>query len=420
MHTAARLLAVAALAGTVGCTAQASLPGSTYHTDGGTGHFGGGPGGGGGTSGVCGTAASFGTDALDLCINNNCCGSFDACHADAACAACLTNPGGSGCATNTAFSTFNACAVNSCGTSGGGGGGGGGAGGGGSGICGSGASFGDATVDTCVNANCCSSFNPCFADTACQACLADPTATGCSSNTKLTAFASCLSTNCNSGGGGGGGGGGTTDVCGSGASTGNATTDACLTASCCTPFNACIADTACTACLGNPTATGCSTNTKLTAFSSCASTNCSGGGGGGGGGGTGGICGSSYTIDTTTDACLSQYCCTSFDACVANTTCLACETGSTTTGCSSNAQMTAFEDCASTNCGGGGGGTCATGHFGDPTFESCVNASCCSPLDACVANTACLSCISASSPPSSCGSNSLYTAWSDCLTANGC
>jgi hypothetical protein len=31
-----------------------------------------------------------------------------------------------------------------------------------------------------------------------------------------------------------------------------------------------------------------------------------------------------------------------------------------------------------------------------------------------------LSCISASSPPSSCGSNSLYTAWSDCLTANGC
>jgi hypothetical protein len=63
-------------------------------------------------------------------------------------------------------------------------------------------------------------------------------------------------------------------ICGSELSTGSEGRDACLTASCCDSFNACVADNDCQACLTNAMAPGCDQNTLLDAFDACETANC--------------------------------------------------------------------------------------------------------------------------------------------------
>ena len=248
----------------------------------------------------------------------------------------------------------------------------GGGGGGGGTICGDEPGFGDATFDACINSYCCPSFLACVADAACAACLENPSGAGCTTNALATAFDTCIANSCDGGGGGGGGG---TGICGSGESSGDATVDACLSASCCAQFDACDANAACVACFENWTA-ACDSNPTATALDDCWGSCDSGGGGGGtvecgdgycdspetaascpadcdggGGGGGTGICGSgASTGDATLDACLSASCCPEFLACDVNAACVACFEN-WTAACDSNAAATALDDCWYYSCG---------------------------------------------------------------------
>ncbi len=66
-------------------------------------------------------------------------------------------------------------------------------------------------------------------------------------------------------------------------------------------------------------------------------------------GGSTGNCGLEST-DATCNACLTSSCCSEGAACANNQTCLDCITGSTTTGCSSNAAYNDFASCLTDNC----------------------------------------------------------------------
>lgn len=231
-----------------------------------SGNDGGGGGGDGGGTGLCGTSASTGDATVDGCLGAHCCPSFNACYADTACVACLANPSGAGCSSNTKYAAFDTCWTDNCDTSGGGGGGGG------TGtLCGTTESTGDVTVDACLDSHCCTPFDACYSDASCQGCMYGQ-GTSCTGNSKFRAFDSCWSSNCDSGGGGGG----TTanGVCDSGESTGDTTTDACLSASCCTEFNACYSRTSCQPCLFDSTLRGCGSNSRYLDFDDCWSTYC--------------------------------------------------------------------------------------------------------------------------------------------------
>lgn len=108
---------------------------------------------GGGGSGICDTGLSFGDEAIDACLTENCCDEFHAC-SDAdpqACIDCLNGDGGPLC------DPAAACLEEFCtGT--------------GSQICDTGLSFGDEAVDTCLGDACCAEFQACVADDP-QACI---------------------------------------------------------------------------------------------------------------------------------------------------------------------------------------------------------------------------------------------------------
>ena len=244
--------------------------GSVVNPGGGGGGSGSDAGSGGGTTGtgICGTDAATGDATLDACLDSMCCPSFTACYGDSVCLACLADPAGAGCSSNNLFLAFDTCWANSCDTGGGGGT---------AGTCCDAGCFGT-TCDDYINANCCSSLDACLADSTCNTCLtsASPPAT-CDSNALLAAFGECVcggsgaTTSCAAEcGGSSGGGGGTTGngVCDSGESTGDTTVDACLSASCCTEFDACFAETSCVDCMYGA-GTGCSSNDTYLAFDDC-------------------------------------------------------------------------------------------------------------------------------------------------------
>jgi hypothetical protein len=243
---------------------------------------------------------------------------------------------------------------------------GGGGGGGTAGTCCAAGCFGDA-CDGYINSYCCNSLDACLADTACNACLTSSSATGCDTNALFAAFAQCVcggagATNecaaeCG-GSSGGGGGGGTAGTCCDSGCFGDSC-DGYINSYCCGSLDACLADTACYDCLTSDTATGCDTNALFGAFADCvcggagATNECAAecGGSSGGGGTTGnGVCDSGEsTGDTTVDACLSQSCCTQFDACFNNASCVDCMYGAGT-GCSSNSTYLAFDNCWTQYC----------------------------------------------------------------------
>lgn len=118
-------------------------------------------------------------------------------------------------------------------------------------------------------------------------------------------------------------------ICNSGLTSGSDGEDACLSASCCDAFNACVADTTCNGCLTNAMAPGCDASAELDAFNTCADTNCKTN-----------VCDNGITFtDMNMDpafACIScasdagNACCTPLDTCVGDgsqaavTDCLTC------------------------------------------------------------------------------------------------
>ncbi len=130
-----------------------------------------------------------------------------------------------------------------------------------------------------------------------------------------------------------------------------------------------------------------------------------GGGADGGldGGDDTGVCGSDFHFLTGASECATRSCCASFDPCLADGACRAClDTG---TGCSSDPLFAAAMACLASTCptnfcGSGVG----VGGSSDPVACAlCVNANCCTELDACLGGTgepeinACLACLTEAS-----------------------
>lgn len=146
-------------------------------------------------------------------------------------------------------------------------------------------------------------------------------------------------------------------ICRSGLTTGSDVSDACLSASCCAPFIACLDDGSCEACLLGP-GSGCASNTLFRAFEDCLDENCADQ-----------ICDAGITFSDGNgnpaidcNICASDFCCSPLAACVGTSTpaeiedCLECiqdATGSACTGHSTTVQNGAsqFNTCVANNCG---------------------------------------------------------------------
>jgi hypothetical protein len=145
-------------------------------------------------------------------------------------------------------------------------------------------------------------------------------------------------------------------ICTSGQATADEKCAACVggDAGCCKAVTDCAADATCTGCTATPTGTGCDTNTLFQALNTCFDTTC-------GPKCVSSICGSQlgYTGSNSCNYCLTQQCCTPFDACQNDTTCKACLMGTgDKTACASNTLFKAFTDCrdtpGATTCGDSG------------------------------------------------------------------
>jgi hypothetical protein len=131
--------------------------------------------------GVCMSAVTFDGDVFDGCLDANCCTDINPCIADMDCSTCLdAGPGGPGCDTNALYQTFLTCFDDSCASQ----------------ICGTDLAFGSPNLNTCLNGACCTTFNVCELDTACNACLQDPMGTGCDALQIFLDFQVCRDTEC--------------------------------------------------------------------------------------------------------------------------------------------------------------------------------------------------------------------------------
>jgi hypothetical protein len=145
---------------------------------------------------------------------------------------------------------------------------------------------------------------------------------------------------------GGGGAPPGAGVCGTDLSFQEAVVDGCLSANCCTTFDPCVDDAACTACLEDPMGAGCAENALYTAFTTCRDDNC-----------PLTICDSDLSNSSQTSgpllnfhACLNDACCASFTPCADDTDCNACLLDPTLEVCATNPLFTAFTDCRDLNC----------------------------------------------------------------------
>ena len=141
-------------------------------------------------------------------------------------------------------------------------------------VCDTPATKPDQTCAECLGTKgtCCGDYTACVNDQTCVDCYNDPTIAGCDTNALYQAVATCEGTTC--------GESCTFDICGSGLGYSIASCNYCLTQQCCTQFDACQGDAACTACLGAPTGAGCDTNTAFIAFTQCRDVTCKAGCGG--------------------------------------------------------------------------------------------------------------------------------------------
>ena len=130
-----------------------------------------------------------------------------------------------------------------------------------SGVCMSSHKWDEGVLDGCVDFNCCDSFNPCVADEACRACMADANAPGCASNTTFQAFFTCFWGSC------------TPTACGGAVSLTSPSLNKCVTESCCAEFTPCEQDPACNACILDPVP-NCNANPLYLAYASCRDSAC--------------------------------------------------------------------------------------------------------------------------------------------------
>ena len=126
--------------------------------------------------------------------------------------------------------------------------------------------------------------------------------------------------------------------------------------------------------------------------------------GGAGGEAAGGVCGSETTYDDADyDACVSDSCCTSFNACDANDDCAACIVDPETAGCDTDGLFDAYYTCTTDNCAESvcDSGIVETNDDGSTNFacNTCVSENCCTDVAACVGDGSeaavdlCLSCL---------------------------
>ncbi len=254
-----------------------------------------------GGGGKCGL--SSGDATCDTCLDTSCCSQNQACVNDADCSALIAC--GNACTDDTCFAncfsahpsgakildTLMTCVETSCVSA-----------------CGGpppsssacGFETGDPSCTACLDAGCCGDANACLNEPDCialldcasvcndNACIASCEAKHPTGASKMNALSSCANTKCGSTcNGGGGGGGGSPPPAGScGLTSGVATCDACLDASCCGQTTSCITDSDCVAivncyngCSDATCAAACDSAhptglTKLNAVLSCAQGSC--------------------------------------------------------------------------------------------------------------------------------------------------
>ena len=227
-------------------------------------------------------------------------------------------------------------------------------------------------------------------------------------------------------------GGGGPDGGKCGLSSGDATCDTCIDASCCAENAACVSDADCTAliscgdaCRDDACVSACMSAhpggaAKLNALTSCMQSGCAsacGGGGGGGGGGSGPSACGFGSGDATCDSCLDTNCCADANACTNDADCTAlmdcaercaddaCEAACEAAHPSGTAKLNSLSACANNTCGsacsgaaGGpgpgpapdpGGASCGL-TSGDAACDTCLNASCCTQTTTCVDDADCV------------------------------
>lgn len=144
-------------------------------------------------NGICGTGATTNYGSLDQCLTDSCCPTFNACAAEANCAACLGGMG-TNCDSDPQFAAFNACSETGCPAN----------------ICGYGISLQDANMEpfvdchACLNTNCCEPMDRCMvnnppSDSQLMACLeCVNSGPSCDPNLMMPAqeFTTCMQTTC--------------------------------------------------------------------------------------------------------------------------------------------------------------------------------------------------------------------------------
>jgi hypothetical protein len=151
---------------------------------------------GGGMTGICGTTYSYNSAAIDKCITDNCCVTFDPCAADEGCVACLTDPMAMGCDENALWMAYETCKDTNCTTE----------------MCDTGIGFSsnmgmdpNFSCNACGDKNCCTELDACVGDLSqaakdlCILCLNMPNDPGCNDATVKTAaegFNTCIMTSC--------------------------------------------------------------------------------------------------------------------------------------------------------------------------------------------------------------------------------
>ena len=143
--------------------------------------------------GICGSDLSYQSEVHTQCVSDNCCASFDPCYADATCAACLQNPEGAGCDTDTLYEAYNVCLDANCPTD----------------VCGTGIGYSNSgtgdpiyACNSCLSTNCCTDLTTCVGDGSsaaiqiCLDCLNGLTCTDTAIQAAADAFNACETASC--------------------------------------------------------------------------------------------------------------------------------------------------------------------------------------------------------------------------------
>lgn len=128
-------------------------------------------------------------------------------------------------------------------------------------------------------------------------------------------------------------------------------------------------------------------------------------------------CGYSFS-DATCSTCMNNNCCTQQQNCKNDTTCNSCVTSQTPpANCSSNTADTALMQCYTNKCATQCGMKCGFSSQ-NATCQTCFENNCCSQAQACSKDATCTTCVTSSSPPASCSTNSLAQAFTSCVSKN--